>query len=225
MAKASDLALLRGSLLFQGLSEEELRSVFENTQPESEHFYKGDIVISQWTRDKRIGLLRKGTLISTNNDSDGEAQVLAIYKPKDVIGLELAFSREKLSSLEFSCQSNCEIVFIPFSILFAPGLTGGAKEKILFNIAVILSDEQVKLISQMEILSKKTLEKRIMTYLNIMSEKKGTNSFDIHMNQSQLAQYLCVNRSVLSYELNRLRGEGLIDYDKSRYTILGQSKL
>ena len=59
-----------------------------------------------------------------------------------------------------------------------------------------------------------------MTYLNIIREKRGTDTFDIYMNQSQFAQFLCVNRSVLSSELNWLREEGLIDYDKTCYTIL-----
>ncbi len=60
----------------------------------------------------------------------------------------------------------------------------------------------------------------MLTYLSIIREKKGRDTFDISMNQEQFAQYLCVNRSVLSKELNQMRNAGLIDYKKNRYTIL-----
>lgn len=220
MIKQSDFKVIKDSLLFQGLTEGELINIYENIQPAVGRFSKGDIVVPQGSKGKKIGLIKKGTIISTKYNIDGEAQVLALYKQRDVIGLESFFSQNTLSPSELSCQTNCEIAFITYSRLFSPKLIGGTKEALLLNAAKILSNEQIKLISQMEILSKKTLEKKIMTYLNIIRERKGTNTFDIHMNQSQFAQFLCVNRSVLSNELNYLRNEGLIDYDKSRYTIL-----
>lgn len=220
MIKQSDLKMIKDSFLFQGLTEDELINVYENTQPRVVRFSKGDIVAPQGSKGKKIGLLKKGTVISTKYNIDGDAQVLALYKQKDVVGLESFFSQNTLSPSELSCQTSCEIGFITYSKLFGPKLLSNAKEKILFNSAKILSNEQIKLITQMEILSKKTLEKKIMTYLNTIREQKGTNTFDIHMNQSQFAQFLCVNRSVLSNELNYMRNEGLIDYDKSRYTIL-----
>ena len=75
---------------------------------------------------------------------------------------------------------------------------------------------------KIDVLSKRTLQERVLTYLSVISEKKGKDTFDISMNQEQFAQYLCVNRSVLSKELNKMRQKGLIDYRKNWYTIFEQ---
>ena len=40
------------------------------------------------------------------------------------------------------------------------------------------------------------------------------------MNREQLAQYLCVNRSALSNELNIMKREGIIDFNKREITLL-----
>jgi CRP-like cAMP-binding protein len=45
---------------------------------------------------------------------------------------------------------------------------------------------------------------------------------NIGMNQEELAQYLCVDRSSLSFELNKMRKEGILDFRKKTYTLMFQ---
>ena len=40
------------------------------------------------------------------------------------------------------------------------------------------------------------------------------------MGREQLAQFLCVNRSALSNELNKMKREGIIDFRKNEFRIL-----
>ena len=42
----------------------------------------------------------------------------------------------------------------------------------------------------------------------------------VKMNREQFAQYLCVSRSALSNELNIMKREGIIDFDKRQFTLL-----
>ena len=53
-----------------------------------------------------------------------------------------------------------------------------------------------------------------MTFLEMRREKEGSNEIHIKMNRQQMAEYLCVNRSVLSKELSRMRQEGMIEMNK-----------
>jgi CRP-like cAMP-binding protein len=73
---------------------------------------------------------------------------------------------------------------------------------------------------KIDVLSKRTLQEKILTYLSLIREKNCADTFEIDMNQEQLAQYLCVNRSVLSKELNLMRKNGLIQYQGKCYTVL-----
>ena len=40
------------------------------------------------------------------------------------------------------------------------------------------------------------------------------------MSREQMAQYLCVNRSALSNELNKMKREKIIDFEKDKFRIL-----
>jgi CRP-like cAMP-binding protein len=73
---------------------------------------------------------------------------------------------------------------------------------------------------KIDVISKRTLKERILTYLSIMKEKRDDSLIDIGMNQEEFAQYLCVNRSTLSTELNQMKKAGLIDYNKNSYRVI-----
>ena len=79
-----------------------------------------------------------------------------------------------------------------------------------------LQDEYVWQMYQIEILSKKGIRERIMRFFDIQREKEGSNEIHLNMNQQQMAEYLCVNRSVLSNELSKMRQEGIIDMNKKK---------
>jgi CRP-like cAMP-binding protein len=75
-----------------------------------------------------------------------------------------------------------------------------------------------------DILTVRTVRGRIMAYLSIISEKRNNLTVKIDMNQEELAQYLCVDRSVLSSELNKMRKEGVLNFNKKTYTLMFSEK-
>ena len=50
--------------------------------------------------------------------------------------------------------------------------------------------------------------------------RRGTRTFVIPFDRQQLADYLAVERSALSAELSRMRRDGLIECERSRFTLL-----
>ena len=60
-----------------------------------------------------------------------------------------------------------------------------------------------------------------MTYLSLQSNFHQSREFDIPFNRQELADYLCLNRSKLSYELSQMQAEGLIRYKKNHFEVIG----
>ena len=58
-----------------------------------------------------------------------------------------------------------------------------------------------------------------MTYLNTVSLQKQSREFDIPFDRQQLADYLNVERSVLSNELSKMQRDGLIMCKKNHFEI------
>ena len=61
---------------------------------------------------------------------------------------------------------------------------------------------------------------RIMTYLSLQSSFHQSREFDIPFNRQELADYLCLNRSKLSYELSQMQADGLIRYKKNHFEVI-----
>jgi CRP-like cAMP-binding protein len=88
------------------------------------------------------------------------------------------------------------------------------------NITQTLADEGIRFINKSIVLSRASLNERILAFLGTISERHKGALFDIGMNQEEFAAYLGVNRSSLSSALNRLRRDGTIDFNGNTYRIL-----
>ena len=88
------------------------------------------------------------------------------------------------------------------------------------NLFQILSKENIELIQKIENVSQKTIRDKLLTYLSNEAQKRHSNSFDIHFNRQDLADYLNVDRSAMSFELSKLQKEGLIEYNKNHFELL-----
>jgi CRP-like cAMP-binding protein len=220
MAEKDLIKSLKGSKLFQGLSEDEISGVCGASVAARKEYSRNQIIVSQGESVGRIGILNRGGVISTKYHFDGAAQIFRIYRPGEALSLDAVSTSLSTSPTTLTSQGDSAIIFLSYKKIFeSDSVAPAAKMAIMLNCSEILGNELVRLMYKIDVLSKRTLQDRILTHLSLMCERTGKDVFDIGMNQEQLAQYLCVNRSVLSSELNKLRNAGLIDYKRNRYQI------
>lgn len=87
------------------------------------------------------------------------------------------------------------------------------------NLLNIMAEKNIILNRKIEFLSQRTTKEKLLSYLTSVSKEKGCNEFDIAFNRQQLADFLGVDRSAMSFELSKLKGEGKIDYNKFHFII------
>ena len=109
-----------------------------------------------------------------------------------------------------------EVIFIDFPSVMRTEYAAEFAQALLR----ILADDNIKKLYKIEVLSKRGLRDRAMTYLRLIHKKSGNTEFSINMDREQFAQYLCVNRSALSYELNQMKRDGIVDFKKDRFRII-----
>jgi CRP-like cAMP-binding protein len=226
MTENDILSVLQKSKLFQGVGAGELTKLCAAAIPAEKDYAKNQIIINQGDPVKRIGVLKKGNAISVKYHFDGNTQILRIYHQGEALLLDAVNTTLLTSPATLISQTDSTVVFIPYDAIFeADSVSDDAKIRIRANSSELLSNELIRLMYKIDVLSKRTLRERILTYLSLIRERSGGSSkpggetVDTGMNQEQFAQYLCVNRSVLSAELNRMRKSGLIDYKGSRFII------
>ena len=69
-------------------------------------------------------------------------------------------------------------------------------------------------------ISKKSLRKKLMAYFSYLSEEAGSPSFETPMSLSQLASYLCVDRTGMMRELKNMCADGLIRRSGRKITLI-----
>lgn len=83
----------------------------------------------------------------------------------------------------------------------------------------LMADKNAQLLEKLEVISKKTLRKKLLTYFSFQSEQTGSPTFTIPMTRTQLADYLCADRTAVARELSHMKADGLIEIDQQRVTL------
>ena len=69
-------------------------------------------------------------------------------------------------------------------------------------------------------ISKRTTREKLISYLSAEAKRNGSASFAIPFNRQQLADFLSVDRSAMSNELSKMRDEGLLEFEKNKFTLI-----
>ncbi len=163
-----------------------------------------------------LAIVHEGTVRGEKFHMEGNVDLMYMYKRGEIFGAEATVSRLRTSPLTYVANEDITVILIDFQNIFKSRFSA----QLTLALLRILADDNIKKLYKIETLSKRGLRQRILTYLRIMNKKAGTETFSIHMDRAQFAQYLCVNRSALSYELNEMKREGIIDFKKDRFKIL-----
>lgn len=207
--------------LFEGFSKEACNKVVLATRPFWRTFEKGQLIVLEGEPAAWIGLIYKGVVAGIKFYLEGSNHIIHMHGAGEVFGIEGAVSSLKTWPTSFTATEDSTLLIFPYRGGL-DSLTGTSKEKLLSNMLTLLAHDGIKRLYKTEILSERSLRGRVWAYLQIMEKRAGNKTFRIHMNQEQLAQYLCVNRSSLSYELNIMRQEGLIDFRRDTFTMKEQ---
>lgn len=84
----------------------------------------------------------------------------------------------------------------------------------------MLATKNLLLNQKLDYLTSRTTRERIAKYFIDTANRDGKTKINIPYNRNQLAEYLGVDRSVLSRELSKLKQEGILDFEKNAFHIV-----
>ncbi|MDR1495309.1 MAG: Crp/Fnr family transcriptional regulator [Clostridiales Family XIII bacterium] len=205
--------------LFDGVAPDEFEKLKRTLKLRSRRLNAGEILIDEGERMDAFWLLVSGRLQGARCYQDGGIDLVQFYSAGDTVCLDVVCTRTRKSLLQISCVRPSEVVTVDYELLSSSNVRGAVRDTIAKNIVRLLADESMRKQYKIDVLYKKSMRARIVTFLLHMAEKVDGDSFDIGMDREQLAQYLGVNRSALSHELSLMRSEGLINFSKSRFEL------
>lgn len=208
--------------LFTGIKNTNLKSMLKCMGSYVKSFKKGEYISLSEDPLKSVGIVLSGTVHMLKDDVWGNENILTLAKKGELFGETFACGSTLTSTVSFFAASDSEILFLPFEkIMRSYSLDCIYHHIMIENMIILIADKNVQLMEKLEILSKKNLREKIMTFLSLKAQRNDNNKYlVIEMGRLEMADYLCVNRSALTRELSNMSSEGIIDYHKNTFRLL-----
>lgn len=211
---------MKNAQLFKGISSESLQAMLDCFKPEYRSFRKGETILVFSPELEYLCLLLKGSAHLYCMDSDGEYTLLEDYGPDDIFGEVFAIPSGGLG-YAVEADSDCQVMFIRFSCISGRCPRACSHHSRLTQNLFELSSRKAQTMSlRINMISKKSLRRKLSAYFDYLQDKTGRSSFEIELPFSRLAAYLCADRSSMMRELKSMCDEGLISREGRRINIL-----
>ena len=88
------------------------------------------------------------------------------------------------------------------------------------NLFFAISEKNRQLVQKLGHMGKRSTREKLISYLSEEAGRHNSSTFTIPFNRQQLADFLSVDRSAMSTELSKMRDDGLLLFEKNRFTLL-----
>lgn len=212
---------IKNSPVFFGMNDEELKGLLECFSARVRKFEKDEMIVRQGDLISNIYLILDGEVNIEKDSYWGRRIIISRLGKNDNLALSFVGSQNVESSVDAIATRDTFVLVLSYEKCTSMCQNACTRHKVLINnLFQILSKENIELIQKIENVSQKTIREKLLTYLSNEAQKRHSNRFEIHFNRQDLADYLNVDRSAMSFELSKLQKEGLITYNKNNFELL-----
>lgn len=212
---------IKNSPIFYGMNDDELKGLLECFNARIRRFEKEEMIIRQGDLITNIYLILGGEVNIEKDSYWGRRIIISRLGKNDNLALSFVGSQNVESSVDAITTKDTLVLVLSYEKCTSMCQNACIRHKVLINnLFQILSKENIELLQKIENVSQKTIRDKLLTYLSNEAQKQHSNSFEIHFNRQELADYLNVDRSAMSFELSKLQKEGLIKYNKNNFELL-----
>ena len=221
----SELSELSKLMIFQDMTQGELEEACAALHPRTETCVRNQILLHTGDQVEDIYIVLEGTVRSESIDRWGNRSISAFYLPGQIFGVVSGtLGQPMLGSVV--ANEDCKVLMLERSALDLPrSLWRPWLFLLTRNLLNLTCRKNLILARRSVMLAPKRARDRVMAYLNQVYRDLGVLDFTIPFDQQQLADYLNLDRSVVSKELNKLKREGQLWFSRSHFILTPGSEL
>ena len=187
--------------LFDGIPEDKYKNVLNCLNAQLKTYAKDAVILHIGEQQGRPGVVVSGTLRLALYSEDGNLLTIDRLSVGQIFGETLACAKKQESPVQIDALSDAEVLYLSFDpLLLEQGASCPHKMQVTANLVRI---------QKMRILAQNRLRNKLKLYLQSLAIG-SEGDLCLNMGRSELAEYLCVDRSALSRELSRMQKEGIL---------------
>lgn len=211
--------------LFRGIQTEDLDALLHCLSARELFARKGGFILSSPGAQPLIGVVLEGSVQMIIEDSFGKRSLVTVLPTGSIFGESYSCIKARNRSIAYQANEASRILILDYGrILHACKLVCRFHHRMIENMVELIALKNLELVEKLEVISCATIREKLLTYLGREAQRAGRNQFTIPMSRTALAEYLCVDRSAMTRELAHMRDEGLLRFDKRRFTLLQDSQ-
>lgn len=202
--------------LFNTISSEELAQLFHSKNYEIKEYKKNKVIYLQNQKCTTLDIILKGSIIVQKIDTNGNVLTISTFTTGDVLGGNLLFANTNIYPMTVASKSSCIILHINKDLILE---LCQRNTNFLIEFIKSISDKTIILTNKIKSISMKTIRQCILDFLTYEYYIQKTSKITLPVSKKELAERIGVQRPSLLRELNKMRRDGLIEYDAHSITI------
>lgn len=213
------ISMIEKSPLFEGFHECDIQNALSASKAVVLDCDSKDVVFFEGEIIDKICLVLRGQVDAVHNDFWGNYVLLGRFLPMQTFA-DSSIILEAAPPYMAIAESKASVLVLSYtSLRQAFDDDGKLCKRLLNNLWAISEQKSIALVRRISLLTIPKVHERMLSFLSYEAEKAGSNTFILPYNHSELASYLCMNRTTLSVVLTRLVDEGIISYDKNTFKL------
>ena len=215
------IPVLKRTKLFWGVGEEDIASLLSCLGARKKEYKKGEYILREGEHISDIFILVEGKIHIQKDDYWGNRSILSVISVGEMFGEGYAAPESGALLNDVVAVEDSSVIFFDVKIILTTCSSACRfHNMIVQNMFFAISDKNRRLVQKLGHMSGRTTRAKLISYLSEEAKRQGSSTFTVPFNRQQLADYLCVDRSAMSNELCKMRDEGMIRFEKSRFELL-----
>ena len=200
--------------LFRGIAAGELPALLDRSSAREVRFAKGELLLHRGETPRSLGLVLEGGVHIIREDFWGNRSIVGLAGPGEIFAESYALAGKPLAvSVLAAADGRALFLFV-----------GLLSQRLSANLLALLAEKNLMLTEKMRHMARRTTREKLLSYLSAQALRAGTAEFDIPLDRQQLADFLAVDRSAMSAALGKLRDEGVLEFRKNHFRLLGRGE-
>jgi len=194
--------------IFKNIKETDIECMLKCFGARKLLYKKDRTIISNVLNTKTVGVVLSGNANMVRYDYNGNRTIIEKLEKDSVFGEVFSYLGNDISVI---ATTDCEVLFIDYDHIINRCRKNCLHHALLTdNVLQLLSKKIIELNGRLEVLSKRSIRDKLLSYFNLLVKGKTGRTFYLPFTYTELADYLSVDRSAMMREIKNLKEEGFI---------------
>lgn len=190
------------------------------TKVQIKNFQKSEVITNYIQKRNQFCMLISGSADLVRYDLNGNKTIVERISEGQAFG-EIFYTINTNNEFFVEAKKNSSVLFFKYDDIKSKCRNNCKFHAILSEkLPEIILNKVIDLNTRIELLTNRSIRDKLIGYFTTLSTKTFSKTITLDLSLTNLADYLCVDRSAMMRELKSLKEDGFIDKKGNKITLL-----